>query len=103
MFPMTASSPVLVTGSAGRIGQAVVRELLARGRAVRGFDIVPTPGVSDAVTASIDDGQAVRRAVTGVSAIVHLAATPDDDDFLTKLLPNNIVGTFQVLEAARES
>jgi nucleoside-diphosphate-sugar epimerase len=99
---MTASSIVLVTGSAGRIGQAVVHELLARGRAVRGFDIVPTPGLSDQVVGSIDDGAAVRRAVAGVSAIVHLAATPDDDDFLTKLLPNNIVGTFQVLEAARE-
>jgi nucleoside-diphosphate-sugar epimerase len=100
---MTASAPVLVTGSAGRIGQAVVHELLARGRAVRGFDIVPTAGLGDAVVASIDDGAAVRRAVAGVSAIVHLAATPDDDDFLTKLLPNNIVGTYQVLEAAREA
>jgi nucleoside-diphosphate-sugar epimerase len=100
---MTSSAPVLVTGSAGRIGQAVVRELLARGRVVRGFDIVPTPGLADGVVASIDDGAMVHRAVAGVSAIVHLAATPDDDDFLTKLLPNNIVGTFQVLEAARES
>jgi nucleoside-diphosphate-sugar epimerase len=100
---MTSSASVLVTGSAGRIGQAVVRELLARGRTVRGFDIVPTPGLSDALVGSIDDGAAVRRAVGGVSAIVHLAATPDDDDFLTRLLPNNIVGTFQVLEAAREA
>jgi nucleoside-diphosphate-sugar epimerase len=98
-----SASPVLVTGSAGRIGQAVVRELLARGRAVRALDVVPTPGVADGVVGSISDGAVVRRAAAGASAIVHLAATPDDDDFLTLLLPNNIVGTFHVLEAAREA
>jgi nucleoside-diphosphate-sugar epimerase len=33
--------------------------------------------------------------------MVHLAATPDDDDFHTKLLPNNIVGVYNAFEAAR--
>ena len=98
---MTAPSSVLVTGSAGRIGQAVVRELIARGKTVRGFDVVPTPAVADHLVGSVSDAGLVRRAVHGVSAIVHLAATPDDDDFHTKLLPNNIVGTYEVLEAAR--
>jgi nucleoside-diphosphate-sugar epimerase len=32
---------------------------------------------------------------------VHLAATRDDDEFLTRLLPNNIVGLYNVLESAR--
>jgi nucleoside-diphosphate-sugar epimerase len=100
---MSASSPVLVTGSAGRIGQAVVRELRARGRSVRGLDVVPTQGLADQVVGSISDGAVVRRATAGVGAVVHLAGTPDDDDFLTLLLPNNIVGTFHVLEAAREA
>lgn len=94
---------ILVTGSAGRIGQAVVRELIARGQAVRGLDIVPTPGGSESVVGDIASFDVVRRAMTGVSALVHLAATPDDDDFLTKLLPNNIVGTFNVIESAREA
>src|SRR5436305_6725901 len=93
---------VLVTGSAGRIGQAVVRELQARGHAVRGFDLVPTPGV-EAVVGDLADAAAVRRAVQGSTAVVHLAATPDDDDFLTKLLPNNVVGVYHVLEAARDA
>jgi uronate dehydrogenase len=97
----TESSLVLVTGSAGRIGQAVVRELKARGRAVRGFDLVPTPGADDSVVGDLTDATAVRRAVAGAEALVHLAATPDDDDFLTKLLPNNIVGVYHVFEAAR--
>ncbi len=94
---------VLVTGSAGRIGRAAVRELLARGHAVRGFDRAPTPGLPDSVVADLTDGAAVRRAAQGATAIVHLAATPDDDDFFTQLLPNNIVGVYHMLEAAREA
>jgi nucleoside-diphosphate-sugar epimerase len=98
---MALSALVLVTGSAGRIGQAVVAELQARGRPVRGFDRVPTPGLKDTVVGDLTDGEAVRRAAEGAGALVHLAATPDDDDFLTRLLPNNIVGVYHVLEAAR--
>jgi nucleoside-diphosphate-sugar epimerase len=100
---MAVAQSVLVTGSAGRIGQAVVRELKARGHRVRGFDLVPTPGADDAVVGSITDAAVVGRALAGVEAVVHLAATPDDDDFLTKLLPNNIVGLYHVLEAARQA
>jgi nucleoside-diphosphate-sugar epimerase len=100
---MAGSSTVLVTGSAGRIGRAVVAELQARGRPVRGFDVAPTPGLADCVVGSITDEAAVRRAVSGTTAVVHLAATPDDDDFLTKLVPNNVVGVYHVFEAAREA
>jgi nucleoside-diphosphate-sugar epimerase len=46
---------------------------------------------------------AVRQAMTGVDVVVHMAATPDDDDFLSKLLPNNIVGVYNVLEGARQA
>ena len=98
---MTTSSLVLVTGSAGRIGRAVVSELRARGRPVRGFDRVLTPGLADSVVGDISDGTAIRRAAEGACTLIHLAATPDDDDFLTQLLPNNIVGVYHTLEAAR--
>jgi nucleoside-diphosphate-sugar epimerase len=98
---MAQSARVLVTGSAGRIGQAVVAELKARSRAVRGFDRVPTPGLEDYVVGDLTDGAAVRQAVRGAGALIHLAATPDDDDFLTRLVPNNVIGVYHVLEAAR--
>ncbi len=71
----------LVTGSAGRIGRAVVRELKARGHFVRGLDLAPTAGADDSVVADLTDADAVQRAAQGVAALVHLAATPDDDDF----------------------
>ena len=92
---------VLVTGSAGRIGQAVVKELLARGHAVRGFDRVATPGLADAVVGNVAEPASVQRAMAGVKVLIHLAATPDDADFLAELLPNNLEGLHHVLEAAR--
>jgi nucleoside-diphosphate-sugar epimerase len=98
---MAASSLILVTGSAGRIGQAAVRGLRAGGWRVRGFDRMPTPNADEAIVGDITDGTAIRRAAEGTVALIHLAAIPDDDDFLTQLLPNNIVGVYHVLEAAR--
>ncbi|HKS38595.1 MAG TPA: NAD(P)-dependent oxidoreductase [Verrucomicrobiae bacterium] len=95
------SNSVLVVGSAGRIGRAVVAELKSRGTPVRGFDFVMTSGLGDCVVGDINDGDAIRRAANGAGTLIHLAATPDDDDFLTRLLPNNIVGVYHVMEAAR--
>ena len=73
---------ILVTGSAGRVGQAVVSELVARGERVRGFDRVPSPGVSDSHVGNLTDLEAVHCAAKGASAVIHLAATPDDADFI---------------------
>ena len=94
-------APVLVTGSSGCIGRAAVAGLLSCGRWVRGFDRVPTPGLADAVIGDLTDPTALRTALAGVETVIHLAAFPDDDDFLTRLLPSNIVGLHHLLEAAR--
>lgn len=94
---------VLVTGSSGRIGQAVVRELCARKHSVRGFDLAPTPGLQDMVIGNLTDVAAVTRAMRDVTTLVHLAATPDDADFLAEIVPNNIIGVHHVLEAARQA
>jgi hypothetical protein len=98
---MSRSLTVLVTGSAGRVGQAAISALNARGHVIRGLDLVPTPGVDESFVGDIIDAAVVRRALTGAEVLVHLAGIPDDDDFLTKLLPSNIIGVYQVLEAAR--
>jgi nucleoside-diphosphate-sugar epimerase len=98
---MSTSYLVVVTGSAGQIGKAAVRGLKTAGMHVRGFDLMPTPGADESVVGDIADGPAIRRAMAGASALVHLAAVPDDDDFLTKLLPSNVVGVYHVMEAAR--
>lgn len=97
----TGSRCVLITGSAGRLGLAGVRELRQRGWRVRGFDLAPTPLADESIVGDITDGAALQQAAAGVDAIIHLAACPDDDDFLTKLLPPNIIGVYEVFEAAR--
>ena len=60
-------SKVLVTGSAGCIGRAVVAELRRRGHEVRGLDLGPTPGLGDFVVGSITD----RMAVMYLGALVE--------------------------------
>jgi nucleoside-diphosphate-sugar epimerase len=92
---------VLVTGSSGRVGRAAVAELLRHGHTVRGFDLTPTPGLTDCVIGSVTDCTAIDRAMQGIHTLIHLAATPDDADFLTELLPNNLTGLYHVMESAR--
>jgi uronate dehydrogenase len=98
---MTRARAVLVTGSAGRIGRAVSAELVARGHRVRGFDRVPSPDLRDSVVGDVSNPDDLARALEGMDTAIHLAATPDEADFLTSLLPNNVVGLYHMLEAAR--
>jgi uronate dehydrogenase len=97
---MSSSAPILVTGSAGRIGRAVVTELLAQNLPVRPFDRRPTPGCGDAGGWNLQDESQVEAAMAGCGALLHLAATPEDDDFARCLLPDNLVGLHTVLTAA---
>ena len=76
---------ILVTGSAGNIGQAVAPVLVARGHEVRGFDRARTPGLADVVVGDLTDREAVRKAVSGMDTVIHLGAEPDEADFLSKL------------------
>lgn len=108
---------IVVTGSAGRVGRAAVRALVARGHSVIGFDRVPTPGLpqNQSVIGTLTDAACLDRLLLGIDCVIHLAATPDDlrfprdaapndgDNFLSELLPNNIVGAYHLMEAARKA
>ena len=100
-YGMAQPTSVLVTGSSGRIGRAVVAELQQRGHTVRGFDRTPTASLGDCIIGDLTDRAAIDTAMRGAACLVHLAATPDDEDFLAQLLPNNIVGLYHVMESAR--
>ena len=101
---MSDPKTVLVTGSAGRVGQAVVQGLLERGHSVRGFDRAPSPGLPEATVADLSDLEALKAALDSVEALVHLAATPDDvEDPVNNLFPPNITGLYHTLELAREA
>ena len=101
---MSDPKTVLVTGSAGRVGQAAVQGLLKRGHLVRGFDRAPSPELPEATVADLSDLEALKAALDGVEALVHLAATPDDvEDPVNNLFPPNITGLYHTLELAREA
>jgi UDP-glucose 4-epimerase len=92
---------ILVTGSAGHLGEALVRELAAAGRDVVGLDVLDSPHTH--VVGSIADRECVRRSVQGVDAIVHAATLHKPhvgshrrQDFVD----TNVTGTLNLLEEA---
>jgi UDP-glucose 4-epimerase len=107
---------VLVTGAAGFIGRWVVGELLARGHEVLPIDNLVAgdvaalnefaghPGLRPFERGDVRDAGACRRWAGGVDAIAHLAASisvQDSIDDPATTFENDVVGTFNVLEAAR--
>lgn len=92
---------VLVTGSAGHLGEAMIRTLRLRQRPVLGTDIKPSP-FTDRV-GSITDRGFIRALMAGVQSVVHAAtlhkphlATHSAQDFVD----TNVTGTLILLEEA---
>jgi nucleoside-diphosphate-sugar epimerase len=90
-----------VTGSAGHLGEALVRVLTAEGHDVVGIDLLASPHTK--VVGSIADRAVVRRCVAGVDGIVHAATLHKPhvgshrrQDFVD----TNITGTLNLLEEA---
>ncbi|UPG94709.1 NAD-dependent epimerase/dehydratase family protein [Luteibacter aegosomatissinici] len=92
---------ILVTGSAGHLGEAMVRRLREQGRAVRGVDIKPS-AFTDHV-GSIADEAFVRDAMAGATAVIH-SATLHKPHVAThskrQFVDTNVAGTVALLEAA---
>lgn len=95
------SKKILVTGVAGFIGRAVVRSYRAQGYWVRGLDRVAADvPCDDFVEAELESREDIRKAVKGIDVVVHLAAEPDDADFVDRLLKPNVLGLYHVADAA---
>ena len=98
---MAESRKLLVTGASGFIGRLICPFLESRGFTVRAFDRSPGDIVVDAVEGRLEDLPALRRAVRGFDTIIHLAACSDDNDFVSQLVPSNVIGAYHAFEAAR--
>jgi UDP-glucose 4-epimerase len=90
---------ILVTGSAGHLGEALVRTLSAQGRDVVGLDVTASEHTS--VVGSVADRDVVREALRGVTAVLHPATlhkphvgSHSRQDFLD----TNVTGTLALLE-----
>jgi UDP-glucose 4-epimerase len=92
---------VLVTGSSGHLGEALMRTLRANGRAAIGLDIVPGPFTDE--IGSITDRDRVARIMAEAEAVLHVAtlhkphvATHAREAFVQ----TNVQGTLTLLEEA---
>ena len=92
---------ILVTGSAGHLGEALVRVLGADGEDVVGLDVLESPYTS--VVGSVADRECVRRALDGVEAVLHAATLHKPhvgSHRRREFVETNITGTLTLLEEA---
>jgi nucleoside-diphosphate-sugar epimerase len=92
---------LLVTGSSGHLGEALVRALQNTSHEIVSLDMTPSPFTSN--VGSITDRSCVRQCMRGVNAVLHTAtlhkphvATHSRQDFVD----TNITGTLTLLEEA---
>ena len=96
---------VLITGGSGLIGQAATRLLISKGYTVRVVDLKPGPELPGVEYVLVDttDFKALREAMRGCQAAVHLAALvypaagPGEEVFRI-----NTGSTFNLFQAAAE-
>jgi len=98
------SGRILVTGASGKLGQAVVEELVAHDYEVVGADRRPAPLQRRQVRFAeieLGDVDQVAGVMSGSQAVIHLGAIPgprrDADEVV---FTNNTRATFAVLQAA---
>jgi UDP-glucose 4-epimerase len=90
---------ILVTGSAGHLGEALVRELSAQGRDVIGLDVLSSPFTT--VVGSIADRDVVRDSLRGVTAVLHPATLHKPhvgSHGRQEFVDTNVTGTLTLLE-----
>jgi uronate dehydrogenase len=98
-----ANSRILITGAAGEIGRVLRAGLYDGRRALRLLDNRPQEAVragEECVTADLADTAALQTAAQGIDCIVHLAGVPREGPW-DAILPNNVIGTYNLFEAAR--
>jgi NAD+ dependent glucose-6-phosphate dehydrogenase len=96
--------PVLLTGAEGRVGQAILSGL-SEEYDWRLLDRDPPTRETrhEFVVADVTDEAALRDAMDGVGAVIHLAGDPRPEAPWNSVLENNIDGTRNVFEAAVEA
>ena len=92
---------VLVTGLSGLIGRALRGRLESR-YDLRALNRRPVDGLT-CFQADIADLEAIRPAFDGVTTVVHLAGNPSAAAPAEATMRDNVVGTYNVFEAARRA
>lgn len=101
---------VLVTGAAGNIGayfaehshQRYDLRLMVRTQE-DAKTIESLRRFGEVVKSNLDDLARLKEMCAGVDTVLHLAASASPDSTWEQLLPNNIVGTYNVMVAAKSA
>lgn len=96
---------LLITGGAGHIGRKLRREFAGRFARIRVLDIAQPAELGpneEAMAGDVADMAAVERATAGMDAVIHLAAVTREAPF-EPILQANVIGTWNVYEAARRA
>lgn len=97
----------LVTGGGGFLGGAVVRQLVARGDAVRSFTRTRYPWLDDIgveqALGDLADREAVAKAAGGCNVVFHVAAKAGVWGRYADYHAVNVVGTENVIAACRSA
>ena len=95
---------VLLTGAGGRVGEAILGELAdAYEWRLLDRDPLVDDRAEETVVADVTDEDAIRDAMVGMDAVVHLAGDPRPEAPWDSVLRNNVDGTRVVFEAAAEA
>ncbi|QEC49882.1 NAD(P)-dependent oxidoreductase [Baekduia soli] len=92
---------ILVTGSSGHLGEALVRVLGAEGHDVTGLDVLEGPCTT--AVGSITDRDTVARHVAGADAVLHTATLHKPhvgSHARARFVDVNVTGTLNLLEEA---
>ena len=95
---------ILVTGSAGHLGEALMRTLRARRIDALGIDVLDSPFTD--IVGTIADRGTVDAAMRGVTAVLHAATLHKphvESHSRQDFVDTNITGTLNLLEAATQN
>lgn len=101
----TTKKRVLITGAAGKIGGSLAEQLQGRYdlRLHYHRTIPDARPAAEYIVADIADYDAIAPALEGMDAVVHMAADPSTRATWESVRDGNIIGTYNLFEAARRA